>query len=296
MDKILKVHTVNDYARYIGAPVLHPLVSVIHYDELEHCRHSLNNYDVYAMFLSDEPLPELVYGLMRYTMHRHTLMCVAPGQVGGKRDTGEEIHVTGWALLFDPQLLHGTDLGRRMPTYHFFTYNTSEALPLGDEERQTLVDLFEQMRRELATDDEHTRPIVVALLQQVLEQCARFYARNLSLKSERSTDLLLRLENLLERYYGEDRHLSLGQPTVRYCAQELFLSPGYFGDLIRQQTGDSATAYLRSFTMRRAQALLASGSTIAEAAEALGFDYAQHFSRAFKRHFGIPPSEFIKKK
>ena len=46
MEKILKVHRVNDYARYIGAPELHPLVSVIHYDELEHCRHSLNNYDV----------------------------------------------------------------------------------------------------------------------------------------------------------------------------------------------------------------------------------------------------------
>ena len=48
MDKILKVHTVNDYARYIGAPELHPLVSVIHYDELEHCRHSFNNYQVYG--------------------------------------------------------------------------------------------------------------------------------------------------------------------------------------------------------------------------------------------------------
>ena len=51
MEKILRVHRVNDYARYIGAPELHPLVSVIHYDELEHCRHSLNNYDVYGMFI-----------------------------------------------------------------------------------------------------------------------------------------------------------------------------------------------------------------------------------------------------
>ncbi len=46
MEKILKVHSVNDYARYIGAEELHPLISVIHYDELEHCRHSLNNYVV----------------------------------------------------------------------------------------------------------------------------------------------------------------------------------------------------------------------------------------------------------
>ena len=56
---VLRAHTVNDYARYIGAPELHPLVSVIHYDELEHCRHSLNNYDVYALFIGDEELEEL---------------------------------------------------------------------------------------------------------------------------------------------------------------------------------------------------------------------------------------------
>ena len=105
MEKILRVHHVNDYARYIGAPELHPLVSVIHYDELEHCRHSLNNYDVYGMFIGDEELEDLSYGQLQYVLHRHALMCVAPGQIGGKTDTGEEIHTKGWALLFDTELL-----------------------------------------------------------------------------------------------------------------------------------------------------------------------------------------------
>ena len=119
MRQILKVHNVNDYARYIGAPVLHPLVSVIHYDELEHCRHSLNNYDVFGIFIGDETLEDLTYGLTTYDLHRHALMCVAPGQIGGKADTGEEIQTKGWALLFDPELLHGTDLERRMPSYTY---------------------------------------------------------------------------------------------------------------------------------------------------------------------------------
>ena len=117
MEKILKVHHVNDYARYIGAPELHPLVSVIHYDELEHCRHFLNNYDVYGIFIGDETLEDLTYGLTTYDLRRHALMCVAPGQIGGKADTGEEIHTKGWALLFDPELLHGTDLEGRMSAF-----------------------------------------------------------------------------------------------------------------------------------------------------------------------------------
>lgn len=105
MEKILRVCHVNDYARYIGAPELHPLVSVIHYDELEHCRHSLNSYDVYAMFIGDEELEDLSYGQLQYVLHRHALMCVSPGQIGGKMDMGAEIHTKGWALLFDTELL-----------------------------------------------------------------------------------------------------------------------------------------------------------------------------------------------
>ena len=35
--------------------------------------------------------------------------------------------------------------------------------------------------------------------------------------------------------------------------------------------------------------------TITETAEMLGFDYPQHFTRTFKRYFGISPSEYQKK-
>ncbi|MBR3513035.1 MAG: helix-turn-helix transcriptional regulator [Bacteroidaceae bacterium] len=295
MEKILKVKHVNDYARYIGAPVLHPLVSVIHYDELEHCRHSLNNYDVYAMFIGDETLEQLTYGLTTYDLHRHALMCVAPGQIGGKADTGQEIHTKGWALLFDPELLHGTDVERRLPSYTYFTYNTSEALLMSDPQRQTIVNLLEHIRQEATTaDDAHSRPILVHLIGLVLEHVARFYALQLSAPSSEKDDLLLRFESLLANYYRDGLQQKLGLPTVRYCAQELFLSPNYFGDLIRQLTGDTASNIIRRFVMQRAKELLAGSTPIGQVAEQLGFDYPQHFTRQFKSHFGITPTQFVK--
>ena len=294
MEKILKVHCVNDYAHYIGAPELHPLISVIHYDELEHCRHSLNNYDVYGMFIGDETLEELTYGLTKYDLHRHALMCVAPGQIGGKADTGEEIQTKGWALLFDPELLHGTDLERRMSSYTYFSYNTNEALLMSDEQRQIIVTLLEEIRQETVNDDKHTIPILVNRLGLVLEYVARFYALQLSAPSKDKDDLLTRFENLLRDYYRNGRQREHGLPTVRYCAQELFLSPNYFGDLIRQLTGDTATSIIRRNIMQRAKELLIAGSPISETAERLGFDYPQHFTRQFKNHFGITPTEFLK--
>ena len=296
MEKILKVHTVNDYARYIGAPELHPLVSVIHYDELEHCRHSLNNYDVYALFIGDEELEELSYGQIRYTLSQHALMCVAPGQIGGKTDTGEEIHTKGWALLFDTELLRNSELGRRMADYTFFSYSVSEALLMSEEQRQSIVTLLEQIRQELSREeDAHTLRIVTSQVEQILELIARYYAQQLSTSvSSTNSDLLPRFEHLLRQYYARKLQRQHGLPTVKYCAQQLFLSPNYFGDLIRMLTGDTATSHIRRFLMQRAQQLLISGATITETSEQLGFDYPQHFTRMFKKHYGLTPSEFMK--
>lgn len=294
--KILKVHNVNDYARYIGAPVLHPLVSVIHYDELEHCRHSLNNYDVYGIFIGDETLEELTYGLTTYDLHRHALMCVAPGQIGGKADTGEEIQTKGWALLFDPELIHGTDLEHRMPSYTYFSYNTNEALLMTAEQRLTIVNLLETLRKELPDTDGQTPYIIVAYLQLILEYIARYYAGQLSSQVQSSSDLLTRFENLLKRYYEEGQQLTYGLPSVKYCAQELFLSPNYFGDLIKQMTDDTAGNIIRRFVMQQAQKLLISGVSITSTAEQLGFEYPQHFTRMFKKHFGVSPSQYLNSK
>ena len=297
MEKILRVQHVNDYAQYIGAPELHPLVSVIHYDELEHCRHSLNNYDVYALFIGDEELEDLSYGQLQYVLKRHALMCVAPGQIGGKTDMGEEIHTKGWALLFDTELLRNTELGRRMAGYHFFSYTTSEALLLTPEQRLSIVALLEEIRKELLRkEDSHTLRIVTSQIEQVMELVARYYAQQLSTSAtSTNSNLLPRFEQLLRKYYEEGLQQKLGLPTVKYCAQQLFLSPNYFGDLMRELTGDSPASHIRRFIMQRAQQLLMGGANISETAESLGFDYPQHFTRQFKKHFGVTPSDFIRK-
>lgn len=298
MEKILKVHNVNDYARYIGAPELHQLVSVIHYDELEHCRHSLNNYDVYAMFIADETLEDLSYGQIQYVLNRHALMCVAPGQIGGKTDIGEEIQTKGWALLFDPKLLNGSELGRRMSRYTFFSYNTSEALLMNDEQRSTLVTYLEALRNELTSgiNDAHTGHIIVDYISLILEHVARFYAQQLSLSVPTNSHMLTRFENLLKDYYAKGLYQEQGLPTVKYCAQEMFLSPNYFGDLIKEITGDTASSIIRRFIMQRAINLIINGSTITETAELLGFEYPQHFSRMFKKYYGASPKDYMRSK
>lgn len=294
MSKPLRIRNVNDYARYIGAPVLHPLVSIIHYDELTTLRHSLNSYDVYGMFLNDGVLPELTYGTVQYNMPQHTLMCVAPGQIGGKTDTGEIIQASGWAILFDPELLHKTFLGKQMSRYRFFSYNVSEPLLMTDEERQVIVDCLEHIRTELRAhcDEEHQLPIIASWLSLLLESCLRFYSRQFKIQSTGEHGLLHRLEDLLNTYYTQGQQLQNGLPTVRYCASQLCLSAGYFGDLMRETTGMTAINYIHRFVILRANEQLRSGKSISETAYALGFQNPAHFSRTYKKIAGISPSAF----
>ena len=168
---------------------------------------------------------------------------------------------------------------------------------MSPEQRQSIVGILEQIRHELQQEeDEHTLRIVTSQIEQVLEYVSRYYALQLSSSAKAAnSDLLTRFENLLQHYYDDGTQRTLGLPTVKYCAQELFLSPNYFGDLIRELTGKSATSHIRRFIMQRSQTLLLGGSTISETAESLGFEYPQHFTRQFKKYFGMTPTEFLHK-
>lgn len=299
MKKVLNVNSVNDYVEYVGAEVLHPQIGIIHYDELEHCRHSLNNYEVYGLFIMEESPYTITYGQGTYSFSNYSLLSVAPGQLGGVSDNGEEIHLKGWVLLFSPQFIAGTPLVRMIDDYHFFSYYQSEALRMENEEWRTITAIIKIMRNELRSHSGAPRQceILTTYLQLILEYCSRFYQQQIHAEAEENnSDLLKRFNKLLKDYYKDRKQLKLGVPTVKYCAQELFLSPNYFGDLIRQLTGDTAIHTIRKFVMQRGKELLNEGRTVDETAKALGFSYPQHFTRMFKKHFGTSPSTFQSKR
>lgn len=199
--------------------------------------------------------------------------------------------------MFDPKLLHGTELGRRMPNYTYFSYDTSEALVLSDEQRQTIVSLLEQIRKELLADEdkEHISPIVMSYIGLLLEYVNRYYAEQLATVTQESSNLLRQFENLLAMYFQQNLARQMVLPSVKYFAERLCLSPNYFGDLIRQQTGETAFHIIQNYAMQLAYTMLSQGKTVGETSEMLGFEYPQHFSRAFKKCFGQLPSQVVVK-
>lgn len=296
MSKILKVKNVSDYADYLGSPVQHPLVCAIDYAEVSPIRHSLNLYSVYGLFIRDDVGVALDYGCGKYDYTKGTLLCVAPGQLGGKEDNGERVDITGWAMLFHPDLLHGTPLERRIRDYTFFDYRVNEALHMTDEEHDTLVALMRQVRDELGKRPDGLQDaIVVDYISLALNFCQRFYNRQFVTRKVENSDILVRFDRLLRDYFESQQQLRHGLPTVQYCADKLCMSPNYFGDVIKKTTGATAGSHIRHFVVRLAKNGLAAGQTVSQVSDLLGFEYPQHFSRMFKRLEGITPSEYSQK-
>ncbi|WP_278713332.1 helix-turn-helix domain-containing protein [Bacteroides finegoldii] len=293
MSKILKVRNVSDYSSYVGHTDRHPLVSVIDYAEVSPVRHCLNNYSIYGVFFHDEAKIDLTYGCGKYDYKKGTVICVAPGQIGGKEDNGELVMLTGWALLFHPDLLHGTHLEKKIKNYSFFDYRVNEALHMTDEEHDILASLMRQVRDELQKRrDELQDAIIVGYIELVLNFCQRFYNRQFITRKLENSDILMKFDGLLRDYYMERRQLELGLPTVQYCADKLCMSSNYFGDLVKKTTGDTASNYIRQHIILQAKNELATGASISQVADELGFEYPQHLSRMFKKQTGLTPSEY----
>ena len=166
----LQINDVNDYAQDIGAPVYHPHVSIIHYDEVGEIRHTLNRFNVYALFLQKEFPENLTYGIGTYVEKDGSLLAFSPGQIGGKTDDGTRRQYHGWVLMFDAEFIRDSEIEHRLIDYHFFSYNVNEALILTTEEKEVLAGLMVNIRTELMhkQDDEQDN-IIRDYIQLILD-------------------------------------------------------------------------------------------------------------------------------
>ena len=125
----------------------------------------------------------------------------------------------------------------------------------------------------------------------------RFYDRQFMTRTNANNDFLVRFENLLNGYFKSDLTQNLGLPTVAWCAEQLHLSPNYFGDLIKKETGNTALDYIQSKLIDEAKIKIFDPfKSINNIADELGFKYQQHFTRLFKQRTGMTPNEYRQSK
>jgi AraC-like DNA-binding protein len=294
MDKILIIENFSQFNALRGYKTLHPLANIVDLSTSKPIQNARVHIDTYCVALKEAVCGDLKYGCNYYDYKEGTLVFMAPGQVIGINNDVENFHPKGRGLFFHPDLLHGTSLGRSIKEYTFFSYSSNEALHISEREKQIIIECMNKIEYELMQSiDKHSKRLIVNNIELLLNYCMRFYDRQFITRSDVNKNILARFENLVDDYLKSEKTQTLGLPTVKYCADQLHLSPNYFGDLIKKETGKSAQEHIQLKLIDVAkERIFDSSKTISEIAYELGFKHSQHFSRMFKNETGQTPNEY----
>ncbi|WP_448702439.1 helix-turn-helix domain-containing protein [Mucilaginibacter sp. AW1-3] len=294
MEKILRFNSISEYNAFNNNETKHPLISVVDLSKAAPRQGSKMYFGFYVVFLKEVKCGDLVYGRNTYDYQEGTLVFMSPGQVAGVNSNGEFYQPKGYVLAFDADLIHGTSLGRHIHDYHFFSYQSNEALHLSDKEKNTVMDCLSKINDELERSiDKHSKRLIVSNIELFLDYCVRFYDRQFITRDHVHQGIIAKFDTLLNEYFASEKPQSIGLPSVAWCADALNLSANYFGDLIKKETGKTAQEYIQFKLIDLAKEQLFDGDkTINQIASELGFKYPQHFARLFKKQVGQSPLEY----
>lgn len=293
MERVINFNTVKDYNDFNKNEILHPLASVVDLSKADPRAGYKMVFNIFCVVLKNGKCGDIRYGNNYYDYQEGTLVFFAPGQV--VEVTGDEVYQpTGIALTFHPDLLLNTALGKRMNDFGFFSYHTNEALHLSEKEKKLIQECFDKISSELHQSiDKHSKTLITSNIELLLNYCTRFYDRQFITRDNANQGILEKFETLLNTYFTSEKPRNIGLPSVAYCADELNLSPNYFGDLIKKETGKSAQEYLQTKVIEMAkERIFDIDKSISEIAYGLGFKYPQHFTRLFKQKVGMSPVEY----
>lgn len=291
-NEIITIDSIDAYNKLFGLTTYHPLVTVV---DLKEATRSVNhvriNYGVYALFLKNGVNCAIKYGRRQYDYQEGTVVSFSPGQIIGVDMEKDELAPDVLGLVFHPDLIYGTPLGEKIGSFSFFDYSQMEALHLSDLERSRFLDCLERVKEEtMHPVDDHSAALIAANIQVLLEYLHRFYDRQFITRHKVNSGIVARFERELKTYFDRP-----GQPVpnVAYFADKFNLTSGYFGDLVRKETGSTPKDLITLHIVFRAKHRLATtDDDISLIAYDLGFEYPAHFSRMFKRSTGQSPKEY----
>lgn len=274
---------------------LHPLISVVRHSNTMNLnfRDTRFNSDLYFISLKENTKGSFNYGRNEYDFQEGTLVCVAPGQVI-RKNTNTEPEIDGWSIFFHPNLIRKSQLANTISNYHFFNYDSHEALQLSEKEKNNLTECVLKIEQEIKQNiDKHSQDIIIHNIEAILKYGLRYYDRQFATRTNQNKDHISKFENFLKNYFNQNQQIELGIPTVDQCGKAMNMSGKYLSDLLKSETGKSLKEHIHIFIVDKAKStLLNSNLSVSEIAYSLGFDYPQHFSKLFKTKTGLSPIEY----
>lgn len=286
--------TIKQYSEFFNNKTLHPLINFVDFSKSKPFGRDRLRIGFYAIIVKETLCGEFRYGNGYYDYSDGSMIFVGPNQIIGSEPKGEIHQPYGKALIFHPDLIKGTSLGKQIHEYSFFSYQINEALHLSDREREIVENCYSNIISEINQNiDKHSKRLLVANLELLLKYCLRFYDRQFITREIVNHGIIERFELELNKYLLDEKLKTSGLPSVNYFANTLHLSPNYFGDVIKKETGKSPQELIHLKLLEIAkEKILDTTKSISEISYELGFKYPQHFTRLFKQKIGVSPNEY----
>lgn len=250
--------------------------------------------DAYVIAFKKLKSGVIMYGRTPYDHSNGAMYFMKPRQIIEMRNL--ELEEAGFMIFIHEDYLNGHDLYQAIQKYGFFDYEVNEALHLSPKEEATIWELREKIETEYnLNQDEYSREIILGHVASILNYSQRFYKRQFINRTTLSGKTTTRFNTILQQYIKEGGIKDKGLPSVNYMAGQLYLSPRYLTDVLKQETGKTALELIHLSLIGEAKNLLRTANQgVAEIAYDLGFENTSYFTRLFKKQTGMKPLEFRK--
>ncbi|MGS2764809.1 helix-turn-helix domain-containing protein [Sinomicrobium sp. M5D2P9] len=291
-----KIESISELHRLFNlSKPIHPLISVIDFEHLKFDSNEIWSsfyYDFYCVAIKKGTSGKFRYGQAHYDFDEGVMSFTKPGQIFSVTNPTDD-PVSGYMMVFKPDLIRHYALGKIIGNYGFFSYSTAEALHLSEKEDNVIMSLMHQMQDELKNNiDHYSEELIVSHIDLLLRYAKRFHNRQFLTRRAVNNDLVAEMKELIETYLKSDATIS-GLPTVNFFAKKLNVSPSYLSDLLKNATGRNAQTHIQESIVERAKELLSTTNlSIKEIAYDLGFEYPQSFSTMFKKNTQQTPLQF----
>jgi AraC family transcriptional activator of pobA len=292
------IDSISDLHRMLELPKpQHPLVSVIDMTNIKcHFDDDIKSviYNFYSICTKKDFDGKLKYGQNYYDFDDGIMTFFAPGQVIST-ETSSDTELKGMWLVVHPDYIRNYALGKKIKEYTFFSYAVNEALHLSDKEETMVNTIMQNIEQEYHSNiDSFSQDVIISQIELVLNYSNRFYNRQFITRKNASSDLLIKLEDVLDAYFNSDDN-NAGLPTVKFVADKLNVSPHYLSDMLRSLTGQNAQQHIHTKLIDKAKEILTTTPlTVSEIAYRLGFEHPQSFSKLFKIKTNVSPLEYRK--
>lgn len=295
------IESVSEFHQLLGVSApQHPLVSVINLEEIQLSNTFFSekfSTNFYSISLKKDVKAKMKYGQNFYDFDKGVLSFTAPKQVQSvdftDSETEEMVSGKGFVLFFHPEFLAKYPIAAAIKHFGFFSYAVNEALHLSEKEEENIIEILLKIKNEYQHIDAYTQDVIISQIELLLNYCNRYYQRQFFTRKSQNTDLLIKMEQILNDYFDSEEPLVNGLPTVEFIAGKLNLSTHYLTDMLRVLTGQNTQQHIQEKILEKAKEyLLSTEISVSEIAYQLGFEYPQSFNKMFKKKMEISPLEF----